>query len=52
MSEREQQTARVNVDDATWQTFRIRAIRADRSIADDSAASFVTTSVVARRPNR
>lgn len=35
MSQREQQTARVNVDDATWQTFRIRAIQADRSVADE-----------------
>lgn len=37
MSQREQQTARVNVDDATWQTFRIRAIQADRSVADELA---------------
>jgi hypothetical protein len=37
MSNREQQTARVNVDDATWQAFRIRAIRADRSVADELA---------------
>jgi hypothetical protein len=35
MSRREQQTARVNVDDATWQTFRIRAIQANRSVADE-----------------
>lgn len=35
MSQREQQTARVNVDDATWQAFRIRAIRANRSVADE-----------------
>lgn len=35
MSQREQQTARVNVDDATWQTFRIRAIQADCSVADE-----------------
>jgi hypothetical protein len=32
MSQREQQTARVNVDDATWQAFRIRAIRANRCL--------------------
>jgi uncharacterized protein (DUF433 family) len=37
MSQREQQTARVNVDDATWQAFRIRAIRANRSVADELA---------------
>jgi plasmid stability protein len=35
MSQREQQTARVNVDDATWQAFRIRAIQAERSVADE-----------------
>lgn len=35
MSHREQQTARVNVDDATWQTFRIRSIQAGRSVADE-----------------
>lgn len=35
MSQREQQTARVNVDDATWQTFRIRAIQSGRSVADE-----------------
>ena len=34
MSQREQQTARVNVDDETWQAFRIRAIQANRSVAD------------------
>lgn len=37
MSQREQQTARVNVDDATWQAFRIRAIQANRSVADELA---------------
>jgi plasmid stability protein len=37
MSQREQQTARVNVDDATWQAFRIRAIRANRSVAGELA---------------
>jgi hypothetical protein len=35
MSAREQQTARVNVDDATWQAFRIRAIQVGRSVADE-----------------
>ncbi len=35
MSRREQLTARVNVDDATWQAFRIRAIQAGRSVADE-----------------
>jgi plasmid stability protein len=35
VSDREQQTARVNVDDATWQAFRIRAIQANRSVADE-----------------
>jgi plasmid stability protein len=35
MSLREQQTARVNVDDATWQAFRIRAIQAEHSVADE-----------------
>jgi plasmid stability protein len=34
MSQREQQTARVNVDDATWKAFRIRAIQANRSVAE------------------
>jgi plasmid stability protein len=37
MSQREQQIARVNVDDATWQAFRIRAIQANRSVADELA---------------
>jgi plasmid stability protein len=37
MSQREQQTARINVDDATWQALRIRAIRANRSVADELA---------------
>ena len=37
MNRREQQTARVNVDDATWQAFRIRAIQANRSVADELA---------------
>jgi hypothetical protein len=37
MSQREHQTARVNVDDATWQAFRIRAIQANRSVADELA---------------
>jgi hypothetical protein len=31
----EQQTARINVDDPTWRDFRILAIDADRSIADN-----------------
>jgi plasmid stability protein len=35
MSRRQQQAARVNVDDATWQAFRIRAIQANRSVADE-----------------
>lgn len=33
-SRTEQQTARVNVDDATWRDFRILALDLDRSIAD------------------
>jgi hypothetical protein len=37
MSQREQQTARINVDDATWQAFRTRAIQANRSVADELA---------------
>ncbi|GEM_PF-3255345 len=37
MNQREQQTARVNIDDATWQAFRIRAIQANRSVADELA---------------
>jgi plasmid stability protein len=44
MSQREQQTARINVDDATWQAFRIRAIQANRSVADELAPSSGTTS--------
>jgi hypothetical protein len=37
MSQREQRTARINVDAATWQAFRIRAIQANRSVADELA---------------
>jgi hypothetical protein len=37
VSDREQQTARVNVDDATWQASRIRAIQVNRSVADGLA---------------
>ena len=33
-SRTDQQTARVNVDDATWRDFRILALDLDRSIAD------------------
>jgi hypothetical protein len=37
MNRREQQTARINVDEATWQVFRIRVIQANRSVADELA---------------
>lgn len=31
---REQQAARINVDDGSWRAFRILALEADRSLAD------------------
>ena len=37
MNRREQQTARINVDEVTWQVFRIRVIQANRSVADELA---------------
>jgi plasmid stability protein len=49
MSDREQQTARVNVDDATWQAFRIRAIHSNRSVADE-LARLVRNDLLRARP--
>jgi hypothetical protein len=49
VSDREQQTARVNVDDATWQAFRIRAIQANRSVADE-LARLVRDDLIRARP--
>jgi plasmid stability protein len=49
VSDREQQTARVNVDDATWQAFRIRAIHSNRSVADE-LARLVRNDLLRARP--